>query len=78
MLSLVTIVCGMLPPPFFLVSRVGQSESGIRMGKGKWRESSQDSPTGMTVGGGRRQSICQLVLHRLQIVTTYPAAGNFI
>ena len=25
----------------------------------------------MTVGGGRKQSICQLVLHRLQIVTPY-------
>jgi len=25
----------------------------------------------MTVGGGRKQSICQVVLHRLQIVTPY-------
>jgi len=25
----------------------------------------------MTVGSGRKQSICQLVLHRLQIVTPY-------
>jgi len=35
-----------------------------------------DIPTGITVAGGRRQSICQLVFHRLQIVTTY--LGHFI
>ena len=35
------------------------------------REGGGDFPTGMTVGGGRKQCICQVVLHRLQIVTPY-------
>ena len=39
-------------------------------GRGQ-REGGWDFPTGMTVGGGRKQSICQVVLHRLQIVTPY-------
>jgi len=58
------------PPLFYLVSGVGQSESGLRMGKGKQRcckdaGERKNPPTGMAVGGGRRQSICQLVLQRL-------------
>ena len=39
-------------------------------GRGQ-REGGWDFPTGMTVEGGRKQSICQLVLPRLQIVTPY-------
>jgi len=52
------------------------------MGEGKRRcckpedaGEGEDFPTGMTVGGGRRQSICQLVWHRLQIVTSYTATS---
>ena len=36
----------------------------------------KDVPIGMTVVGGRRQCIWQVVLHRLQIVTSYP--GHFV
>ena len=39
-------------------------------GRGQ-REGGEDFLTGMTAVGGRKQSICQLVLHRLQIVTPY-------
>ena len=39
-------------------------------GRGQ-REGGEDFSTGMTVGGGRKQSICQVVLPRLQIVTPY-------
>jgi len=39
-------------------------------GRGQ-REGGEDFSTGMTVEGGRKQSICQVVLHRLQIVTPY-------
>ena len=39
-------------------------------GRGQ-REGGWDFPTGMTVGGGRNPSICQVVLPRLQIVTPY-------
>jgi len=46
------------------------------MGQGKRRSCKdvgerKDSQTGMAVGGKRRQSICQLLLHRLQIVIPY-------
>jgi len=42
----------------------------LERGRGQ-REGGWDFPTGMIVGGGRKQSICQVVLHRLQIVTPY-------
>jgi len=59
------------PSLFYLASGVGQSESGLRIGKGKQRcckdaGERKKSSTGMPVGGGRRQSI-----HRFHFFTPY-------
>ena len=51
-------------------SALGEEGSRYLEAGGK-EKGGTDFSTGMTVGGGRKQCICQLVLPRLQIVTRY-------